>query len=86
VLGSGCLVASGAPAEVLTPELVRKVFGVDAMVVPHPRTGTPQLLYDLAPAPAGTPHLPTLPGRTTLVIRPPFPAHSPPDYWRPGSW
>ncbi|MFD4526255.1 ABC transporter ATP-binding protein [Streptomyces sp. NPDC058470] len=55
VLGSGCLVSSGTPAEVLTPELVRKVFGVDAMVVPHPRTGTPQLLYDLAPAPAGTP-------------------------------
>ncbi|MFF1377490.1 ABC transporter ATP-binding protein [Streptomyces sp. NPDC058308] len=58
VLGAGCLVASGVPAEVLTSELVRKVFGVDADVVPHPRTGIPQLLYDLAPtapAPAGTP-------------------------------
>ena len=56
VLGSGCLVSSGDPAEVLTPELVRKVFGVDATVVPHPRTGTPQLLYDLAaPPPAGLP-------------------------------
>ncbi|MEU5687712.1 ABC transporter ATP-binding protein [Streptomyces venezuelae] len=52
VLGAGCLVASGDPAEVLTPELVRKVFGVDAVVVPHPRTGLPQLLYDLAPPPA----------------------------------
>ncbi|MFD4632397.1 ABC transporter ATP-binding protein [Streptomyces sp. NPDC058284] len=60
VLGGGCLVASGAPAEVLTPELVRKVFGVDAAVVPHPRSGIPQLLYDLAPAspPAEAP-LPT---------------------------
>jgi iron complex transport system ATP-binding protein len=55
VLSSGCLVSSGSPAEVLTPELVRKVFGVDATVVPHPRTGTPQLLYDLAPASAATP-------------------------------
>ncbi|MEU6990997.1 ABC transporter ATP-binding protein [Streptomyces sp. NPDC046465] len=58
VLDTGCLVASGAPAEVLTPELVRKVFGVDADVVPHPRTGIPQLLYDLAPiapVPADTP-------------------------------
>ncbi|MPY57556.1 ABC transporter ATP-binding protein [Streptomyces spongiae] len=55
VLSSGSLVSSGSPAEVLTPELVRKVFGVDATVVRHPRTGTPQLLYDLAPAPTGTP-------------------------------
>ena len=53
MLRCGSLVASGDPAEVLTPELVRKVFGVDATVVPHPRTGIPQLLYDLSPAPAG---------------------------------
>ncbi|MEU9111280.1 ABC transporter ATP-binding protein [Streptomyces sp. NPDC048483] len=53
VLSSGSLVSSGDPAAVLTPELVRKVFGVDATVVSHPRTGTPQLLYDLSPAPTG---------------------------------
>ncbi|WP_331748537.1 ABC transporter ATP-binding protein [Streptomyces sp. NBC_00648] len=52
VLSSGRLVDSGDPAQVLTPELVRKVFGVDCTVVHHPRTKVPQLLYDLAPAPA----------------------------------
>ncbi|MET9443384.1 ABC transporter ATP-binding protein [Streptomyces sp. NPDC006610] len=55
VLSSGRLVACGAPAEILTPELVRKVFGVDATVVPHPRTGVPQLLYDFAPSPSDAP-------------------------------
>lgn len=64
VLGGGCLVSSGAPAEVLTPELVRKVFGVDADVVPHPRTGIPQLLYDLAPAPTAIPNTTAVPAPT----------------------
>ena len=49
VLSNGSLVASGAPAEVLTPALVREVFGVAATVVHHPRTGAPQLLYDVTP-------------------------------------
>jgi iron complex transport system ATP-binding protein len=47
VLSGGRLVAAGSPAEVLTPELIRRVFGVDATVVTHPRTGATQLLYDL---------------------------------------
>jgi iron complex transport system ATP-binding protein len=47
VLAGGTLAAAGTPREVLTPELVRKVFGVDATVVPHPLTGDPQLLYSL---------------------------------------
>ncbi|MEV5814870.1 ABC transporter ATP-binding protein [Streptomyces mutabilis] len=47
VLSRGRLVASGAPAEVLTTELVGDVFGVRASVVPHPLTGDPQLLYSL---------------------------------------
>ncbi|WP_069886090.1 ABC transporter ATP-binding protein [Streptomyces luteocolor] len=55
VLDAGRLVACGTPADVLAPELVRKVFGVEASVVPHPRTGIPQLLYDLAPAPTDAP-------------------------------
>lgn len=53
VLSSGSLVSIGDPAEVLTPELVRKVFGVDVTVVHHPRTGAPHLIYDLT-APAST--------------------------------
>ncbi|MBU6530336.1 ABC transporter ATP-binding protein [Streptomyces sp. NPDC057245] len=47
VLSGGRLVASGAPAAVLTPELVGDVFGVRASVVQHPLTGGPQLLYSL---------------------------------------
>ncbi|WP_318219204.1 ABC transporter ATP-binding protein [Streptomyces sp. SCL15-6] len=47
VLCQGRLVASGAPAEVLTTDLVGDVFGVRASVVPHPLTGDPQLLYSL---------------------------------------
>ncbi|QQM45447.1 ABC transporter ATP-binding protein [Streptomyces liliifuscus] len=59
VLSSGSLVATGSPTEVLTPELVRKVFGVDVTVVHHPRTGAPHLIYDLtAAAPAALPDAP----------------------------
>ncbi|RCG27033.1 ABC transporter ATP-binding protein [Sphaerisporangium album] len=47
VLSGGSLVAAGSPADVLTPELIRRVFGVEATVVTHPRTGATQLLYDL---------------------------------------
>ncbi|MFD7500785.1 ABC transporter ATP-binding protein [Streptomyces sp. NPDC059850] len=54
VLSHGTLVADGPPADVLTPGLVRKVFGVAATVVPHPRTGVPQLLYDLVPTDTST--------------------------------
>ncbi|SDC41098.1 ABC transporter ATP-binding protein [Actinokineospora iranica] len=50
VLRSGALVACGTPAEVLTTGLVRSVFGVDATVVTHPRTGVLQLLYDMPTA------------------------------------
>jgi iron complex transport system ATP-binding protein len=47
VLSDGALVAAGPPADVLTAELIRQVFGVDATVVTHPQTGATQLLYDL---------------------------------------
>ncbi|MFI7673000.1 ABC transporter ATP-binding protein [Actinophytocola sp. NPDC049390] len=48
VLSGGALVAAGPPGEVLTPELVRAVFGVDVTVVRHPETGAPQLLHSLS--------------------------------------
>jgi iron complex transport system ATP-binding protein len=48
VLAGGVLVASGPPGEVLTPQLVREVFGVDVTVVRHPETGAPQLLHSLS--------------------------------------
>lgn len=39
VLKAGALVASGPPAEVLTPALIQAVYGVRAEVAPHPATG-----------------------------------------------
>ncbi|MDA8369153.1 MAG: ABC transporter ATP-binding protein [Nocardiopsaceae bacterium] len=47
LLQDGALVAIGPPAEVLTPEYIRKVFGVAVTVVTHPATGEPRLLHDL---------------------------------------
>jgi iron complex transport system ATP-binding protein len=40
----GKLVASGPPDEVLTPDLLREVFGLEAEVIPDPTTGTPLVL------------------------------------------
>jgi iron complex transport system ATP-binding protein len=38
---SGVLLACGAPRQVLTPELLRRAYGVDALVGAHPLTGAP---------------------------------------------
>ncbi|MGP4044252.1 ABC transporter ATP-binding protein [Streptomyces sp. 2A115] len=37
----GEIVASGAPSEVVTADLVREVFGLECVVVPDPVTGSP---------------------------------------------
>ena len=37
----GVIVASGAPADVITPDLLREVFGLDALVIEDPVTGKP---------------------------------------------
>lgn len=37
----GAVVAQGAPAEIVTAELVKEVFGLDCRVVEDPATGTP---------------------------------------------
>jgi iron complex transport system ATP-binding protein len=48
-LKSGAVAAAGAPAEVVTPELLREVFGVEGAVVPDPRSGVPLCIaYGLA--------------------------------------
>ncbi|MCI4339985.1 MAG: ABC transporter ATP-binding protein [Thermoplasmata archaeon] len=44
VLSHGRRVADGAPSEVLTPPLLREVWGVDADLKRDPRTGQPYLL------------------------------------------
>jgi iron complex transport system ATP-binding protein len=48
VLHEGSLVAVGEPKDVLSVELVERVFGVTVSLVTHPGTGDPQLLYSLA--------------------------------------
>jgi iron complex transport system ATP-binding protein len=40
----GRVVVSGPPAEVLEPERVAEVFGVESAVVPHPLTGRPHFV------------------------------------------
>lgn len=40
-LSNGQIVAAGSPAEVVVPATVRAVFGVEADIVPDPRTGLP---------------------------------------------
>ncbi|GAA1193126.1 iron complex transport system ATP-binding protein [Kitasatospora gansuensis] len=40
----GRIVARGPPAEVVTAELVREVFGLEAVIVPDPVTGTPLVI------------------------------------------
>jgi iron complex transport system ATP-binding protein len=40
----GRVVAEGAPADVVTVELVREVFSLECRVVPDPVTGTPMVV------------------------------------------
>jgi iron complex transport system ATP-binding protein len=40
-LADGRVYDVGPPDEVVTPDLLREVFGVEADVVPDPRTGAP---------------------------------------------
>jgi iron complex transport system ATP-binding protein len=44
VIAAGRLVACGAPAAVLTPELLSDVYERAIEVVEHPRTGAPLVL------------------------------------------
>jgi iron complex transport system ATP-binding protein len=48
VMAGGRVVAEGRPAEVLTPELLRAVYGVHASIVTLPGTGYPLVVYDRA--------------------------------------
>ncbi|MDG9723354.1 MULTISPECIES: ABC transporter ATP-binding protein [unclassified Streptomyces] len=45
VLSDGAITASGPPAAVLTPRLLAEVYGVEAEVATHPRTGAPQVTF-----------------------------------------
>ncbi len=43
-MSDGAIVAEGPPADVVTDELVRRVFGLDCRVVPDPVSGTPMVV------------------------------------------
>ncbi|MFI1866777.1 ABC transporter ATP-binding protein [Streptomyces jumonjinensis] len=45
VLKAGRVAASGTPKEVLTPELLAEIYGVDAEIAVHPATGAPVITY-----------------------------------------
>lgn len=45
VIDGGKFVASGTPAEVLTVDLLRQVFGVEALVDSHPLSGYPRITW-----------------------------------------
>lgn len=50
----GSIVSEGAPEEVMTPDVLREVFGIEADIIPDPRTGVPLCLpYELAHAESG---------------------------------
>lgn len=44
VLHQGSVEAAGTPLEVLTSELVEKVYGTEIAVIAHPLTGSPQII------------------------------------------
>ena len=43
-MADGAIVAEGAPTDVVTAELVEKVFGLACVVVPDPVAGTPMIV------------------------------------------
>lgn len=43
-VSKGKIYQQGAPHELLTPELIKEVFGISAMVVPHPEDNSPLCL------------------------------------------
>ncbi|HCS61484.1 MAG TPA: iron ABC transporter ATP-binding protein [Microbacterium sp.] len=59
VLDRGRVVAAGAPADTLTPELIQLVYGVRADVVAHPVDGTPLIAFSALDA-ISTPSPPSI--------------------------
>ena len=53
VLSEGRLAAAGAPADVLTPDVIRDVYHVEADVLEHPRTGRPVIAFSGQTVPRG---------------------------------
>lgn len=51
VLDEGRVAATGAPLDVLTPDLIERVWGVSATILRHPQNGSPVIAFEL---PAGS--------------------------------
>jgi len=46
LLGQGRVAVCGTPAQVLTPDTLRQVYGVEATVLPHPnQPGRPLVVF-----------------------------------------
>lgn len=43
-MADGRVAAQGGPSDVVTPELLRQVFGLESLVVPDPVSGTPTVV------------------------------------------
>jgi iron complex transport system ATP-binding protein len=56
---AGRIVAEGAPADIVTAELVREVFGMESVVVPDPVTGSPLVVPGAPYSPPARPKTPT---------------------------
>ena len=54
VMRGGKIVASGTPAEILTPELIRRAFEVAAGIDRHPFHDRPRVSFDSADPPRRT--------------------------------
>jgi ABC-type cobalamin/Fe3+-siderophores transport system ATPase subunit len=59
VMKDGAIVAEGAPGDIVTAELVERVFGLACVVIPDPLTGTPLVVphstaHGTRRAPSGT--------------------------------
>ncbi|WP_274651461.1 heme ABC transporter ATP-binding protein [Paenibacillus humicola] len=52
LLAGGCIEAFGTPPEIVTAEMIRRVYGAEALVLEHPQTGVPQLLLQPSEPPA----------------------------------
>jgi iron complex transport system ATP-binding protein len=55
VLAAGRVVATGSPAAVLTADILREVYRVEATILDHPVTGRPLIAYSHQTASATTP-------------------------------
>jgi len=55
LLKDGQMIAIGSSREVLTPELLRRVFDLQVLVDAHPITGAPRItpVHGVVPSPSG---------------------------------